>query len=54
LDLVGIQALVDDFLKPDEMERMGDNTGDEEVVDFKPMSKEMDEWGIQWKKRNQK
>jgi hypothetical protein len=36
------------------MERMGDNTGDEEVVDFKPMSKEMDEWGIQWKKRNQK
>jgi hypothetical protein len=52
LSILGVQALVDDFLKPNEMERMG-HGGDVDVVDFDPMHKPMDEWGIQWKKRKQ-
>ena len=46
LSILGVQALVDDFLKPNEMERMG-HGGDVDVVDFDPMHKPMDERGIQ-------
>jgi hypothetical protein len=52
LDVMGVQTLVDNFLKPNEIERMGDG-GDVDVVDFDPRHKPMDEWGILWKKRKQ-
>jgi hypothetical protein len=50
--MMGVQSLVDDFLNPNEIKRMGDG-GDVDVVDFDPRHKPMDEWGILWKKRKQ-
>ena len=50
LETLGVQALVNDFLKPNEIEQMGDSS---KVVDYKPTHKPLDEWGIQWKKRKQ-
>jgi hypothetical protein len=52
---MGVQSLVDDFLKLNEIEQIGDSdSGDVDVVDFDPRHKPMDEWGIMWKKRKQK
>jgi hypothetical protein len=45
--------LVNNFLKPNEIEQMGNGGNGGEVVDFKPTHKPLDEWGIQWKKCKQ-
>jgi hypothetical protein len=48
LSSLGVKALVDDFLRPREIEQMGQN-----VEDFDPKHKVLDEWGIKWKCRKQ-
>jgi hypothetical protein len=48
LSSLGVKALVDNFLRPDEIEQMG-----QDVDDFDPKHKVLDEWGIKWKCKNQ-